>query len=114
MQNNEYLAPMNKIVIIPHDVVAEGDLPEVSVDRFPDEGDPIEIEGELFFVCEQDYKPKSDLPVIGVIPLVVRNPASVPNINKYIECLKVAHRKVKFKNDKGDCDIKCCDEMIIS
>ena len=51
--------------------------------------------------------------VIGVIPLVVRNPSMVQNINKYIECLSIAHRKVQFRNERGLCNLLDCDEMII-
>jgi len=51
--------------------------------------------------------------VIGVIPLVVRNPAKVLNIKDYIQCLSIAHRKVQFKNDKGICDLDNSSEMII-
>jgi hypothetical protein len=105
---------MKKAVIIPYDVVANADLPEMSVDQIPTDGDPLEINGELYYVCEQNYKQQADPPVIGVIPLVVRNPSKVLNIKKYIECLSVAHRKVQFKNDKGICDLGNCDEMIIA
>ncbi len=104
---------MNKIVIIPYDVIAHADLPELSVDQIPSDGDPIEIKGELYFVCEQNIRQNADPHVIGVIPLVVRNPAKVENINKYIQCLSIAHRKVQF-NDKGICDIDNCNEMLIS
>ena len=105
---------MNKTVIIPYDVVAQTDLPEISVHQTPTDGDPLEINGELYFVCEQNYKQNSDKQVIGVIPLVVRNPSNVLDIKKYIRCLSIAHRKVQFKNDKGICDLDKCDEMIIS
>jgi hypothetical protein len=105
---------MNKVVIRPHDVVTHANLPEMSVDQIPTDGDPLEINGELYFVCEQNYKQQIGSPVIGVIPLVVRNPARVLNIKKYLQCLSIAHRKVQFKNDKGICDLNNCDEMIIS
>ena len=105
---------MNKIVIIPYDVIAHADLPELSVDQIPSDGDPIEIKGELYFVCEQNYRQNADPRMIGVIPLVVRNPAKVENIQNYIKCLSIAHRKVQFKKDQGICDLDNCDEMIIS
>lgn len=105
---------MNKVVIIPYDVVTNANLPEMSVEQIPTDGDPLEINGELYFVCEQNYKQQVDSPMIGVIPLVVRNPAKVLNIKQYIDCLSIAHRKVKFKNDRGICDLDNCDEMIIS
>jgi hypothetical protein len=105
---------MNKIVIKPYDVVSHADLPEVSVENLPAEGDPLEIKGELYFVCEQSHRKKADKQVIGVIPLVVRNPSKVQNINKYLECLSIAHRKVQFRNEKGICTLPDCDELVIS
>jgi hypothetical protein len=105
---------MKKVIIKPYDVVASADLPEMSVDQIPAEGDPLEIRGELYFVCEKNYLQQADPPVIGVIPLVVRNPGQVLNIKEYIQCLSIAHRRVQFKNEKGICDLDNCDEMIIS
>lgn len=104
---------MNKVVIKPYDVVAQSGLPEISVDQMPTDGDPLEINRELYFVCDQDLKPQDGLPVIGVIPLIVRNPANVSNIGKYIECLSIAHRKVLFKNEGGISDLDHSNEMII-
>jgi hypothetical protein len=105
---------MSRIVIKPYNVVDKVHLPEISVDCIPTDGDPLEIEKELYFVCESDSGPETDLPVIGVIPLVVRNPCNVPNIRDYIKCLSLAHRKVQFKNKKGACDLDHCEKMIIS
>jgi hypothetical protein len=105
---------MNKVMIKPYNVVDHTGLPEMSVDQIPGDGDPLEIKGELYFVCEQDFKQHASPDLIGVIPLVVRNPAKIKNIKEYIECLSIAHRKVQFKNDKGICDLDNCNEMIIS
>jgi len=105
---------MNKMVIRPFNVVDNTDLPEISVDQIPADGDPLEINGEIYYVCENNFKRQSDLLKIGVIPLVVRDPAKVLNIENYIRCLSIAHRKVQFKNDKGLCDLDNCNEMIIS
>jgi hypothetical protein len=105
---------MGKVVIIPHDVVNHGNLPEMSVDKIPTDGDPLEINGELYFVCEQNYIQHADSPLIGVIPLIVKNPAKVVNIKEYVHCLSIAHRKVQFKNKRGICDLESCDEMVIS
>ena len=101
-------------MIKPFNVVDHSDQPEISLDQIPAEGDPLEIKGELYYVCENNYKQQSDPRVIGVIPLVVRNPAKVLNIKNYIDCLTIAHRKVLLKNDKGICDLDNCNEMIIS
>jgi hypothetical protein len=103
---------MNKVIIKPYDVVSHADLPEISVESLPTDGDPLEISGELYFVCEQAQR-RTESQVIGVIPLVVKNPSKVENIKKYIECLSIAHRKVQFRNEKGICNLPDCDEMII-
>ena len=105
---------MNKVVIKPFNVIDHAELPEMSVNQVPTNGDPLEIKGELYYVCESNNKQQLNSPVIGVIPLVVKNPAKVLNIENYLECLSLAHRKVQFKNDKGICDLNHCDEMIIT
>lgn len=105
---------MNKTVIKLFDVVDKTELPEMSVDQIPTNGDPLEIKGEVYYVCENINKQQSDPQVIDVIPLVVKNPANVSNIKEYIQCLSLAHRRVQFKNAKGICDIDNCDEMIIT
>lgn len=105
---------MKKLVIKPFNVIDNTELPEISVDQIPTDGDPIEINKEIYYVCENIDQKQFDSPVIGVIPLVVRNPANVLNIKSYIKCLSIAHRKVLFKNSKGICDLENCEEMIIS
>lgn len=105
---------MKKLVIKPLNVIDNTQLPEMSVDQVPTDGDPLEIKGETYYVCENAHSRKFDPQVIGVIPLVVRNPAKVSNIKEYIQCLSLAHRKVLFKNSKGACDLESCDEMIVS
>ena len=105
---------MKKIVIIPHDVVTKKDLCKISVDYIPADGESLEIEGELYFVCRQPDIEPADSGIIGVIPLVVRNPSNVEDIDEYIKCLSIAHRRVQFKNKNGICEITNCDEMVIS
>jgi hypothetical protein len=105
---------MNTVVIKPFNVTDKTELPELSVDRIPSDGDPLEINGEMFYVCESSFENQDGPLEIGVIPLVVRNPAKVENIDNYLKCLSIAHRKVQFKNNKGNCDLNSCDEMIIS
>ncbi len=104
---------MDKKIIKLYDVIGNADLPEVSFEQLPGDGDPIEIEGEMYFVCERDQAQDAQ-PAIGVIPLVVRNPSDVTNIKEYVKCLSKAHRRVLFKNKKGDTDLEHSDEMIIS
>jgi hypothetical protein len=105
---------MKRLVIKPFNVVDETHLPEISVNEIPTDGDPLEIKGEMYYVCQKVFQEQPDTRLVGVIPLVVRNPAKVSNIKYYIECLSIAHRKVLFKNAKGICDIDNCDEMVIS
>ena len=105
---------MNKIVIKPFNVIDQTDLPELSVDQIPVNGEPLEIKEELYYVCEDDRIQLAANSVIRVIPLVVRDPSKVSNIHDYIHCLSIAHRKVQFKNKKGTCDFDSCDEMIIT
>lgn len=105
---------MKSVLIKPFNVIDKMELPELSVNQVPTDGDPLEIRGEMYYVCSSPDKNQTDPGDIGVIPLVVRNPAKVSNIEEYIKCLSIAHRKVLFKNERGICDLDNCDEMIIS
>ena len=105
---------MKRVVIKPFNVIDNTELPEVYVNNMLTDGDPIEIKGEMYYVCDSADKKHNDSKEIGVIPLVVRDPAKVTNIKEYIKCLSIAHRKVQFKNENGACDLNNCDEMIIS
>ena len=105
---------MSKVKIKPFNVVDHTDLPEMTVDRLPVEGDPLEIDREMYYVCETKGKEKDGLQEIGVIPLVVKNPTKVQNIKSYINCLSIAHRRIQFRKSNNICDLNDCDEMIIS
>ena len=105
---------MKSAVIRPINVIDNTELPEVSVNQMLTDGDPLEIKGEMYYVCNSSDIKQTGSTEIGVIPLVVRNPAKVTNIKEYIKCLSIAHRKVLFKNENGTCDMDNCDEMIIS
>ncbi|MGD0342920.1 MAG: hypothetical protein ABSA76_14550 [Bacteroidales bacterium] len=105
---------MSKVKIKPFNVIDHTDLPSITVDQVPVDGDPLEIDREMYYVCESNYKQKDGLQEIGVIPLVVKNPAKVANINDYIKCLSIAHRRIQFRKEKNICDLNDCDEMIIS
>jgi hypothetical protein len=105
---------MNKVKIKPFNVIDNTDLPEITADQFPADGDPIEIDREMYYVCETKCKRKDGFQEIGVIPLVVKNPAKVVNINSYIKCLSIAHRRIQFRKKNNICDFNDCDEMIVS
>jgi len=105
---------MTRIVLNPVNVIDNNKLPAMEVESLPTDGDPLEINGEMYYVCENPYRQKTDTSEIGVIPLVVRNPAEVTDIKSYIHCLSLAHRKVLFRNENGICDLEDCKEMLIS
>lgn len=108
------LSIMTDIVIKPYNVIDKSELPEITLSQVPSDGDPLEIDREMYYVCESNNESQSGQIAIGVIPLIVRNPAMISNINSYLKCLSLAHRKVQFKNSKGSCDIESCDEMVIT
>lgn len=105
---------MSKIKIKPYNVIDHTNLPEIELDRLPVDGDPVEIESEMYYACETTNQDTDGVPKIGVIPLVVRNPAKVQNIKSYINCLSIAHRRIQFRKSNNICDLNDCDEMIIT
>jgi len=105
---------MIKVKIRPFNVIDHTDLPELTVDQLPVDGDPIEIEREMYYVCETNFQEKDSLHKIGVIPLVVKNPTKVVNIESYIKCLSSAQRRIQYRKENNICDLNDCDEMIIS
>lgn len=104
---------MKEKVIKVYNVLDNEVLPEITVTDLPSDGDPIELDDDMYYVCERAYDNKED-PRIGVIPLIIRNPASVSNIEQYVKCLSMAHRKVMFKNKHGISSLEASEEMIIS
>jgi len=99
--------------IKPFNVINHTTLPEITVNRLLVDGDPLEIEREMYFVCEANLS-EMDEQKIGVIPLVVKNPAKVENIESYIKCLTIAQRRIQFRKANNICDFNYCDEMVIS
>ena len=104
---------MSKVKIKPFNVIDQTDLTEITVDQIPVAGDPLEIDREMYYVCETKSKEKDGHQEIGVIPLVVKNPTKVQNIKSYIDCLSIAHRRIQFRKNNNICDFNDCDEMII-
>ncbi len=105
---------MKRIKIKPFNVIDSTELPLMMVDRIPVDGDPLEIEKEMYYACETKYLEKNGIQEVGVIPLVVRNPNNVVNIKNYIKCLSIAQRRIQFRKDNNICDFNDCNEMIIS
>lgn len=105
---------MKGVKIKPFNVIDNTELPEIMADSIPVDGDPFEIEREMYYACETDNQEKDGVWEIGVIPLLVKNPAKVANIKTYIKCLSIAQRRIQFRKDNNICDFNDCDEMIIS
>lgn len=80
---------MSKVKIRPYNVIDSLEFPIITVDHLPINGDPIEIDKELYYV-------------------------KVANIKDYLQCLSVAHRRVLFRKKNTICDFDDCDEMVIS
>ena len=99
--------------IKPFNVINHTTLPEITVNRLLVDGDPLEIEREMYFVCDANLK-EMDEQKIGVIPLVVKNPTKVENIESYIKCLTIAQRRIQFRKANNICDFNDCDEMVIT
>lgn len=106
-----YVITWMETVLKLYDVVTDADLPDMSVSELPSDGDPLEISGELYFVCERDYT-RPDIPVIGVMPLIVKNASGITNMDQYVKCLSKAHRRVQGK-DKADGSTQENSEEII-
>jgi hypothetical protein len=86
---------MNKLKIKPVNIIDHIDLPVITVDRIPEKGDPVEIGKEMYFACEKGNPGTGEVQKIGVIPLVVKNPSTVSDIEDYLNCLSIAHRRVR-------------------
>ena len=105
---------MSKVQIRPYNVIDHTELPVITVDNIPVNGDPVEIEKEIYYTCETEIHDSDGIRKVDVIPLVVKNPSRVANIEDYLQCLSIAHRRVQFRKKNNICDFNECDEMVIS
>lgn len=80
----------------PYNIIDRAELPEIMADQFPVNGDPLEINDEMYYVCETNCREKEGMQWIGVIPLVIKNPGRVKNIESYKKYLAVALRRNQF------------------
>jgi len=85
----------------PYNVIDRNELPEVTVNKIPVSGDPLEINNEMYFVCETDKIEKDGFRKIGVIPLVVKNLKKVENIESYLRYLSIAQRRIQYMDDNN-------------
>jgi len=83
------------LTIKPFNVIDRTELPEVTVDRVLVNGDPLEIDSQMYFVCETKNQVTDSRQPVGVIPLVIKNVTKIKNIECYLESLHVALRRMK-------------------
>ena len=85
----------------PFNIIDRNELPEITVSRIPVSGDPMEINSEMYFVCETNKIEKDGFLKIGVIPLVVKNLKKVENVESYLRYLSIAHRRIQYIDDNN-------------
>lgn len=81
--------------IKPFNIIDRTELPEVTTENFPVAGDPLEIENEMYYVCETNCQDQDGLKKITVIPLVIKDPGRVENIESYKSYLSIAIRRMQ-------------------
>lgn len=83
------------LIIKPFNIIDRTELPEVTVDYVPVNGDPLEIDSQMYFVCDTKNQVTNGRQPVGVIPLVIKNVTKIKNIESYMESLHVALRRMK-------------------
>jgi hypothetical protein len=83
------------LTIEPFNVIDRTELPEVTVDHIPVNGDPLEIDSQMYFVCETKNQVTDGRQPVGVIPLVIKNTTEIKSIESYLESLYVALRRMQ-------------------
>lgn len=83
--------------IKPFNIIDRTELPEVTTENLPVAGDPLEIENEMYYVCETECREKDELRKVGVIPLVLKNPNRVENMGIYYKYLSIAIRRMQYR-----------------
>jgi hypothetical protein len=83
------------LTIKPFNVIDRTELPEVTVNRVLVNGDPLEIDSQMYFVCETKNQVTDGRQPVGVIPLVIKNVTKIKNMECYLESLHAALRRMK-------------------
>ena len=83
------------ITIKPFNVIDRTELPEVTVDSVPVNGDPLEIDSQMYFICETKNQVANGRQSVGVIPLVIKNTTKIKSMESYLESLHVALRRMQ-------------------
>lgn len=84
-----------KFTIKPFNVIDRAALNEVSVDRVPVIGDPLEVNSTMYLICDIHTNLSADGQSVGVIPIVYKTDNKVFNTENYIESLYVALRRMQ-------------------
>jgi sorbitol-specific phosphotransferase system component IIA len=89
-----------QITIKPYNVIDRSDLKEITVDQLPVLGDPLEVDSNMYLICEINNQVNEEAQSVGVIPIVYKTDKKLTNEN-FLESLSVAlreiqHRKVMF------------------
>ena len=83
------------LTIKPFNVIDRMELPELTVDRVPVNGDPLEIDSQMYFICETKNQMTDGRQTVGVIPLVIKNVTKIKNIESYLKSLHIALRRMQ-------------------
>ena len=91
-KKNRFIMP---ITIRPFNVIDRTELPEVTVDSVPVNGDQLEIDSQMYFICETKNQLADGRQTVGVIPLVIKNTTKIKSMESYLESLHVALRRMQ-------------------
>lgn len=76
--------------IKPYNVIDRTDLKEVTVDRVPVIGDPLEVDSNMYLICDMDNQVNDGGQSVRVVPLVYKNGNKAFNTENYLESLYIA------------------------
>jgi len=85
------------IIIRPYNLIDRVDLKELKVDRIPVIGDPVEIDSDMYIICDIHELGNDCRQTVGVIPLVNKTNKEL-NKENYLESLNVALRKMQERS----------------
>lgn len=81
--------------IKPYNVIDHAELNAVSVERAPVIGDPLEVESEMYLICDIYKQVNDNEHSVGVIPVVYKTEDKSINAENYLESLYVALRRMQ-------------------
>jgi hypothetical protein len=78
----------------------KAELQSITIEACPPDGEPIEINNEMYYVCETECDESGEIKSIGVIPLVAKDPGKIKDIKGYVNCLSIAHKRVSLRKNR--------------